>query len=102
MKKTGSESEGTLPERMAVAREATPVESAEDVKQADLDSEDLLQIYRDMLITRGSRSADTFSTARARSPAASTPAAETRAPAWALPPPCRRWTWAPRSSATWA
>src|SRR3954449_2225127 len=53
MKKTGSESEGTLPERMAVAREATPVESAEDVKQADLDSEDLLQIYRNMLITRG-------------------------------------------------
>ncbi|MDX6591171.1 MAG: hypothetical protein QOJ13_367 [Gaiellales bacterium] len=38
---------------MAVAREATPVESAEDVKQADLDSEDLLQIYRNMLVTRG-------------------------------------------------
>jgi TPP-dependent pyruvate/acetoin dehydrogenase alpha subunit len=38
---------------MAVAREATPVESAEDVKQADLDSEDLLQIYRSMMITRG-------------------------------------------------
>jgi TPP-dependent pyruvate/acetoin dehydrogenase alpha subunit len=38
---------------MAVAREATPVESAEDIKQADLDSEDLLQIYRNMLITRG-------------------------------------------------
>src|SRR6201981_2107197 len=38
---------------MAVAREATPVESAEDVKQADLDREDLLQIYRNMLITRG-------------------------------------------------
>jgi TPP-dependent pyruvate/acetoin dehydrogenase alpha subunit len=38
---------------MAVAREATPVESPEDVKQADLDSEDLLQIYRNMLITRG-------------------------------------------------
>src|SRR3954463_14568834 len=53
MKKTGSESEGTLPERMAVAREATPVESAEDVRAADLDREDLLQIYRNMLITRG-------------------------------------------------
>src|ERR1700759_1794250 len=51
--KTGSGSGGTLPERMAVAREATPVESAEDGKQADLDSEDLLQIYRNMLITRG-------------------------------------------------
>src|SRR5436305_6900341 len=38
---------------MAVAREATPVESAEDIKQADLDREDLLQIYRNMLITRG-------------------------------------------------
>src|SRR6476646_3544929 len=51
--KTGSETGGTLPQRMAVAREATPVESAEDVKQADLDSEDLLQIYRNMLVTRG-------------------------------------------------
>ena len=38
---------------MAVAREATPVESAEDVRAADLDREDLLQIYRNMLITRG-------------------------------------------------
>src|SRR6266576_1697959 len=37
--KTGSETGGTLPERMAVAREATPVESAEDVKQADLGNE---------------------------------------------------------------
>src|SRR6201996_3771111 len=51
--KTGSGSGGTLPERMAVAREATPVEPAEDAKQADLDSEDLLQIYRNMIITRG-------------------------------------------------
>ena len=38
---------------MAVAREATPVESDEDVKRADLDREDLLQIYRNMLVTRG-------------------------------------------------
>jgi pyruvate dehydrogenase E1 component alpha subunit len=38
---------------MAVAREATPVESEADVRQADLDREDLLQIYRNMLITRG-------------------------------------------------
>jgi TPP-dependent pyruvate/acetoin dehydrogenase alpha subunit len=38
---------------MAVAREAIPVESADDVRQADLDREDLLQIYRNMLITRG-------------------------------------------------
>ena len=37
---------------MAVAREATPVESAEDVRQADLDREDLVQIYRNMLLTR--------------------------------------------------
>src|SRR3954466_9762735 len=51
--KTESALRATLLERMAVAREATPVESAEDVKQADLDSEDLLQIYRNMLITRG-------------------------------------------------
>jgi TPP-dependent pyruvate/acetoin dehydrogenase alpha subunit len=38
---------------MAVAREATPVESEADVREADLDREDLLQIYRNMLITRG-------------------------------------------------
>ena len=38
---------------MAVAREATPVSSAADIKQADLDREDLLTIYRNMLITRG-------------------------------------------------
>src|SRR3954451_24932317 len=38
---------------MAVAREATPVSSAADIKQADLDREDLLSIYRNMQITRG-------------------------------------------------
>jgi pyruvate dehydrogenase E1 component alpha subunit len=38
---------------MAVAREATPVESAAEIREADLDPEDLLQIYRNMLITRG-------------------------------------------------
>jgi TPP-dependent pyruvate/acetoin dehydrogenase alpha subunit len=38
---------------MAVAREATPVESAAEVREADLDREDLIQIYRNMLITRG-------------------------------------------------
>jgi pyruvate dehydrogenase E1 component alpha subunit len=38
---------------MAVAREATPVESAADVREAELDREDLIQIYRHMLITRG-------------------------------------------------
>jgi TPP-dependent pyruvate/acetoin dehydrogenase alpha subunit len=38
---------------MAVAREAAPVESAEEVREADLDREDLIQIYRNMLITRG-------------------------------------------------
>ncbi len=40
-------------QRMAVAREATPVESAAEVREADLDREDLIQIYRNMLITRG-------------------------------------------------
>src|SRR5213079_1535037 len=44
---------GTLLGRMAVAREATPVSSAADIKQADLDREDLLQIYRNMLMSRG-------------------------------------------------
>jgi TPP-dependent pyruvate/acetoin dehydrogenase alpha subunit len=38
---------------MAVAREATPVSSAADIKEADLDREDLLTIYRNMLMTRG-------------------------------------------------
>src|SRR6266498_3695740 len=38
---------------MAIAREATPVGSAADIKEADLDREDLLQIYRNMLVTRG-------------------------------------------------
>src|SRR6266536_2408357 len=38
---------------MAIAREATPVASAADIKEADLDREDLLQIYRNMLVTRG-------------------------------------------------
>ena len=38
---------------MAVAREATPVSSAADIKEADLDREDLLSIYRNMLMTRG-------------------------------------------------
>ncbi|MGZ4481389.1 MAG: thiamine pyrophosphate-dependent dehydrogenase E1 component subunit alpha [Gaiellales bacterium] len=38
---------------MAIAREAAPVESAEEVREADLDREDLLQIYRNMLTTRG-------------------------------------------------
>src|SRR5919197_1401227 len=38
---------------MAIAPEATPVASAADIKEADLDREDLLQIYRNMLVTRG-------------------------------------------------
>src|SRR6476619_3241422 len=38
---------------MAIAREATPVSSAADIKDAGLDREDLLQMYRNMLITRG-------------------------------------------------
>src|SRR5437773_10399226 len=38
---------------MAVAREAAPVESAEEVREADLDRDDLLTIYRNMLVTRG-------------------------------------------------
>jgi TPP-dependent pyruvate/acetoin dehydrogenase alpha subunit len=38
---------------MAIAREAEPVGSLEEVKQAGLDNEDLLGMYRHMLITRG-------------------------------------------------
>src|SRR5438034_683951 len=38
---------------MAIAREAGPVGSLTEVKEAGLDREDLLGIYRSMLITRG-------------------------------------------------
>ena len=38
---------------MAIAREAEPVGSLTEVKDAGLDREDLLTIYRNMLITRG-------------------------------------------------
>ena len=38
---------------MAIARAAAPVETADEAREADLDSEDLLQIYRHMLVTRG-------------------------------------------------
>ena len=38
---------------MAIAREAEPVGSLTDAKEAGLDREDLLGIYRNMLITRG-------------------------------------------------
>src|ERR1051326_7824757 len=38
---------------MAIAREAEPVESLQEVRQAGLDREDLLGIFRNMLITRG-------------------------------------------------
>src|ERR687887_575325 len=40
-------------ERMAIAREAEPVGSLQEVKEAGLDREDLLGVYRNMLITRG-------------------------------------------------
>jgi len=38
---------------MAIAREAEPVGSLQEVKEAGLDREDLLGVYRTMLITRG-------------------------------------------------
>src|SRR5216110_273433 len=38
---------------MAIAREAEPVGSLREVKEAGLDREDLLAVYRHMLITRG-------------------------------------------------
>jgi TPP-dependent pyruvate/acetoin dehydrogenase alpha subunit len=38
---------------MAVAREAEPVGSLKEVKEAGLDREDLLGVYRNMLLTRG-------------------------------------------------
>jgi TPP-dependent pyruvate/acetoin dehydrogenase alpha subunit len=39
--------------RMAVAREAEPVSSLREVKEAGLDREDLLNVYRNLLLTRG-------------------------------------------------
>src|SRR5437660_8078421 len=38
---------------MAIAREAEPVGSLSEVKEAGLDREDLLTMYRNMLVTRG-------------------------------------------------
>src|SRR3954468_6490713 len=38
---------------MAIAREAEPVGSLQEVKEAGLDREDLLGMYRAMLVTRG-------------------------------------------------
>ena len=38
---------------MAIAREAEPVGSLEEVREAGLDREDLLQVYRNMVLTRG-------------------------------------------------
>src|SRR5206468_5065210 len=38
---------------MAIAREAEPVGSLQEVKEAGLDREDLLGVYRIMLVTRG-------------------------------------------------
>jgi TPP-dependent pyruvate/acetoin dehydrogenase alpha subunit len=38
---------------MAIAREAEPVGSLKEVKEAGLDREDLLDVYRNMLLTRG-------------------------------------------------
>src|SRR5919205_413580 len=38
---------------MAIAREAEPVGSLQEVREAGLDREDLLAAYRNMLITRG-------------------------------------------------
>ena len=37
---------------MAIAREAEPVGSLEEVREAGLDREDRLAVYRNMLITR--------------------------------------------------
>ena len=85
---------------MAIAREATPVSSAADIKDADLDREDLLQIYRNMLVTRGveerghilyrqGKIPGSFYTGRGNEGAASRRR-------------CEPTTWARRSSATWA
>src|SRR3954464_5636442 len=38
---------------MAIAREAEPVGSLKEVREAGLDREDLLGVYRNMLLTRG-------------------------------------------------
>jgi TPP-dependent pyruvate/acetoin dehydrogenase alpha subunit len=38
---------------MAIAREAEPVGSLHEIREAGLDREDLLGMYRNMLLTRG-------------------------------------------------
>ena len=42
----------TVPRVLAIAREAEPVGSLSEVREAGLDREDLLGIYRNMLLTR--------------------------------------------------
>ena len=38
---------------MAIAREAGPVTGREELREVGLDREDLIQLYRNMLLTRG-------------------------------------------------
>ena len=88
---------------MAIAREAEPITSLREIREAGLDREDLLGAYRNMLITRGDRGARPHrSTSRGRSPARSTRDAATRRPPWASRPPWARTTSARRCTATWA
>ena len=58
---------------MAV-RESVPVQSVEETDAIGLDRAALVQMYRDMLLTRASRTAGSRCTSRASCPARSTPA----------------------------
>src|SRR5437868_12147088 len=87
---------------MAIAREAGPVGSLHEVREAGLDREDLLQIYRNMLVTRGVEERGHILYRQGKIPARSTRAAATRRRLSESRPRWARTTSARRCIATWA
>ena len=65
---------------MAIAREAEPVGSLTEVKEAGLDREDLLGIHRNMLLTRGIEERGHILYKQGRSPGRSIQGGGTRLP----------------------
>ena len=53
MAAASADSVDTVPPVLAIAREAEPVGSLNEVREAGLDREDLLMVYRNLLVTRG-------------------------------------------------
>ena len=70
---------------MAIARVAEPSGSLQEVKEWGLDREDLLQIYRNMLITRGVEERGHILYRQGKIPARSTPGDILSTPSPSLP-----------------